>query len=185
MKFTSGPYNAPNGAYEFAGTSTSYIEFPNRGGILDVKYSITMMCWVRPGGKDGPLFSYKKADPHWGVHIWVAQAGRFFNRITRYPNRAFFQHIQTDQPLKVGKWVHVAATYDHNTGWNAIYVDGVLKKRQNIGTGFRISTNDPAVRMGVKDGDRRFLKGAVTQMGLYNVSLTAKQILAVRKQGNA
>ena len=180
--FTSGPYNASNGAYQFSGTSNSFIEFSNSGGILDVKYSITLMCWVRPGGKDGPLFNYKKV-AQWGVHIWLAQNGRFFNRITRFPNHQFFTHIETDQPLQVGKWVHVAATYSHLTGVNSIYVDGVLKKTQNIGTGFRISTNDPAIRMGVKIGDGRFFNGAITQMGIFNVSLTPQQILAVRNRG--
>lgn len=141
------------------------------------------MCWVRPGGRDGPLFSYKKALPHWGVHIWLAQNGRFFNRITRFPNRQFFTHIETDQPLQIGKWVHVAATYSHLTGVNSIYVDGILKKTQNIGTGFRISTNDPAIRMGVKISDGRFFNGAITQMGIFNVSLTPQQILAVRNRG--
>ena len=183
MVFTSGPYNAPNGAYQFSGNSNSFIEFSNSGGILDVKFSITLMCWVRPGGNDGPLFSYKKASPGWGVHIWLAQGGRFFNRITRFPNGQFFTLIETDQPLEVGKWVHVAATYNHLTGNNSIYVDGVLKKTQNIGTGFRISTNDPAIRMGVKINDGRFFNGAIAQMGIFNVSLTAQQILAFRNQG--
>ena len=182
---TTGPNNEPQGAYQFCGNSNSYIEFPNSHGILDVKQSMTLMCWVRPGGKDGPLFNYNKAGA-WGVHIWIAN-GRFFNRIPKYDSHAFLNHIQTDQPLAGlagGKWIHVAATYDHNTGVNSIYLDGVLSKTQNIGTGFRISTNDRAVRMGAKIGDGRYFKGAITQMRSYDVALTAQQILVVRNQGN-
>jgi len=140
------------------------------------------MCWVRPGGQDGPLFNYKRQGA-WGVHIWIALNGRFFVRITKFGSHAFLRHLSTDKALEQGRWYHVAATYDSNTGVNSIYVDGVLNKTQNIGTGYRISTNDPAIRMGVKIGDRRLFNGAISQMGIYNVSLTGDQIRAVIKQG--
>ena len=182
MEFTSGPANECNGAYRFKGATDSFIQFPNTGGILDVKYSITLMCWVRPGGQDGPLFNYKRQGA-WGVHIWIALNGRFFVRITKFGSHAFLPHLSTDQPLEQGRWYHVAATYDSNTGVNSIYVDGVLNKTQNIGTGYRISTNDPAIRMGVKIGDSRLFNGAITQMGIYNVSLTGDHIRTVIKQG--
>ena len=43
------------GSYRFAGNIGSYIEFPNNGR-LDVKHSITILCWVYPQTTDGPLF---------------------------------------------------------------------------------------------------------------------------------
>ena len=184
MEFTSGPTNEFNGAYQFKGTTVSFIQFPNTGGILDVKYSITLMCWVRPGGQDGPLFNYKRQGASvWGVHIWIASNGRFFARITKFGSYALLPDLSTDLPLQQGRWYHVAATYDSNTGVNSIYVDGVLNKTQNIGTRYRISTNDPEIRMGAKVGDSRLFNGAITQMGIYNVSLTGGQIRTVIKRG--
>lgn len=46
------------GSYQFPGQEDSYIEFPNNGG-LNVKPSITMLCWVYMEISDasGPLFS--------------------------------------------------------------------------------------------------------------------------------
>jgi len=178
--FTTGPYNAADGAYELFGKNTSYIEFPNGEGNLDVKYSITLMCWVRPGGQDGPLIDYKKGGAL-GVHISIVD-GKFCNSITTYPVHNFFPAISTDQPLEIGKWVHVAATYNNLTGVNSIYVNGVLRKTQNIRKGHRIATNEPEVRVGVKDGDGRYFKGAITKMGVYDVALSAQQILAVRNR---
>ena len=182
VDFTSGPANDSNGAYQFRGTTDSFIQFPNTDGILDAKYSITLLCWVRPGGQDGPLFNYK-IQGAWGVHIWIAISGKFFNRITKFDGHTFLPALITDRTLLVGKWYHVAATYDSQTGENSIYVDGVLSKTQNIGTGYRISTNDPAIRMGVKIGDGRLFNGAIAQMGIYNVSLNAHQIRAVMNLG--
>jgi len=93
VEFTSGPANESNGAYQFKGATDSFIQFPNTGGVLDVKYSITLMCWVRPGGQDGPLFNYKRQGA-WGVHIWIALNGRFFVRITKFGSHAFLPHLQ-------------------------------------------------------------------------------------------
>ena len=182
MEFTSGPANESNGAYRFKGATDSFIQFPNTGGILDVKYSITLMCWVRPGGQDGPLFNYDRQGA-WGVHFWIVLNGSLFFRITKFSSHEVLPYLSTDQALEQGRWYHVAATYDSNTGVNSIYVDGVLSKTQNIGTGYRISTNDPAIRMGVRTGDRRLFNGAITQMGIYNVSLTGDQIRTVIKRG--
>ena len=184
MELAVGPHNEPNGAYKFSGKPESFIEFPNSkiNGGLDTRQSITLMCWVQPGGQDGPLFNYGRTGP-WGVHIWIVN-GRFFNRITKYPNHAFATAIYTDQPLPVGQWAHVAATYDHNTGVNSLYVDGKLSKTQNIGTGFDISTNDEQVRMGVKVGDGRHLKGKIAQMKVYDVALDEADIQAAMNEGN-
>ena len=187
VELVDGPYNVPDGAYQFKGQANSYIEFPNGNLILDAKYSITLMCWVKPGGKDGPLFNYNKND--WGVHIWLAQAGRFFVRITKAGSHAFHPFVQTVNPLPMGKWAHVAATYDFNTGYNAIYVDGVLQApSKNVGRGspsIPISTNDPEVRMGARLSDGRYFNGAICQMGIWNVALTQEQIeVEMRKKGN-
>ena len=183
VAFTRGPYNETDGAYEFSGNSSSYIEFPNGDGILDVKYSITLMCWVRPEANYGAIFNYNKAHT-WGIHIWIVN-GRFFHQITKFGSYASLPHILTDQPLEVGKWTHVAATYNHITGVNSIYVNGMLIKTQNIGTGFRIATNDRAVRMGVAVGSIRHFKGAIAQMAVYSVALSAQQIRAVMYTGKA
>ena len=175
VAFTRGPFNASGGAYEFPGSCSSYIEFPNGGGILDVKHSITLMCWVRPGGRDGPIFNYNKAN--WGVHLWIV-SGTAFIRITEAGTHAFQPSINT-YALRVGKWVHVAATYNHTSGDNSIYVNGKLNSTTKVRPAFRISTNDSEVRMGARIGDGRCFKGAITQMVVYNVALNAKQIMAV------
>ncbi|CAH3127342.1 unnamed protein product, partial [Pocillopora meandrina] len=182
VELTTGPHGETNGSYQFSGNPNSFIEFPNDGG-LDTLHSITLMCWVQPGGRDGPLFNYKNSGA-WGVHIWIVN-GKFFNRITKYPNHAFFDAILTDQVLPVGQWAHVAATYDHITGVNSLYVNGHLSKTKYIGKTDRISTNDGQVRMGVKIGDSRHFNGKIAQMKVYDVALNEVDIKAAMNEGNA
>ena len=182
MTLAPGPHNEPDGAYEFPGTSDSYIEFPNDGG-LDTRHSITLMCWVQPGGKDGPLFNYRQSGV-WGVHIWI-NFGRFFNRITERTSHNFRVAISSFDVLTVGKWYHVAATYDHNTGVNSLYINGDPDNSHNIETGYEISTNDRRVRMGVKAGDGRYFKGKIAQMKVYDIALNTDQIqAAMNAEGN-
>ena len=185
VSLTIGPFNTTDGAYEFWGNENSYIEFPNGNDMLDVQNSISLMCWVRPGGKDGPLFQYDKKRLKWGVHIWIDNGGRFFNRIMK-ADYGTTNAIQSKQPLELGKWVHVAATYDHTTGNNSIYVNGILNESRNISTGFRIAA-EGKVRMGaIKKGKNHgFLRAAVSHMEVYNVSLDASQIQAVMIKGNS
>ena len=182
VELTTGPHGETNGSYQFSGNPNSFIEFPNDGG-LDTLHSITLMCWVQPGGRDGPLFNYKNSGA-WGVHIWIVN-GKFFNRITKYPNHAFFDAILTDQALPVGQWAHVAATYDHITGVNSLYINGHLSKTKYIGKTDRISTNDGQVRMGVKIGDSRYFNGKIAQMKVFDIALDEADIKAAMNEGNA
>lgn len=168
---TVGPYTKPTGAYEFFGKNTSYTEFPNNGIQVPQSHSITLMCWVEPGGQDGPLFNYGQTEH--GVGIWINLSGKFYHE--------FHKEINTDASLAVGEWIHVAAMYNHSTGENSLYINGVLSKSQNINAGPLISTHDPKALMGVK-GDRYF-KGKIAQMKIYDAALDEAQIKAAINQG--
>ena len=186
VSLTTGPFNTTDGAYEFWGNENSYIQFPNDNEMLDVQNSISLMCWVRPGGQDGPLFQYDKRYRSWGVHIWIDRGGKFFSRIVGAGHVKMNKAVVSSRRLEVEKWVHVAATYNHTTGFNSIYVNGILNKTLNISTGFRIAA-EGKVRMGAikKPGKNGFLRAAVSHMEVYNVSLNANQIRAVMNKGNS
>ena len=176
---TNGPYNEPGGAYKFYGTVSSYIEFPNNRG-LDTQFSITLMCWVQPGGQDGPLFTYGVFG--WGVHMWIVD-GKFFFKIIK---RSFesLTSIKTAEVLPAGMWVHVAASYDHNTGVVSLYIQGHLNDRTVIGKGYQISTSARRVRMGTKgDNNQTYFKGKIAGMKVYDVALNEAQIQTSIRQG--
>ena len=81
VAITNGPYNEPGGAYMFYDNPRSYIEFPNKGS-LDTQFSITLMCWVQPGGQNGALFDYGSAwEQQWvsrGVRMGIEEGKLFF-----------------------------------------------------------------------------------------------------------
>ena len=166
----------------FNGTVSSYIEFPNKGG-LDTRFSMTLMCWVQPGDQGGPLFNYGLN--HFNVFISVNSNGKFFSQIVKhkYFIKLSSQTVRTPDVLPVGKWVHVAASYDHNTGNNSLYVNGQLRVSQNIGRGDEIATFPQKVRMGTIGSAIGNFKGKIAEMKVYNVALNEAQIQTSIGQG--
>ena len=176
VTFGAGPDGVAEGSYEFFGNANSYIEFPNSaGGPLDVRYSMTMLCWVYHNGKDGPLFNYRTSG-HWGVHLWVV-AGQLFVRFTRR-NYGFTTALL--HTALAGGWKFVGASYDRGTGDAKLWVNGAVVQTLNIGDGLDLATQD-SIRMGVKIGDVRYFKGRIAQMQVYDKALSQEQIFAIQE----
>ena len=190
VAITNGPYNEPGTAYMFYGNRGSYIEFPNNGG-LDTWFSITLMCWVQPGGRDSALFSYDVSFTPSGarrhfteVHMGI-ERGKFFIRIDKHRlHQQTGRTIRTPEVLPVGKWVHVAASYDHGSGNNSLYINGRLRASHNIGKGYQIPTHTWRVRMGSGSGTQENLKGKIAEMKVYDVALNEAQIQTSIRQGS-
>ena len=178
VAITNGPYNEPGGAYMFYDTVGSYIEFPNKEG-LDTRFSISLMCWVEPGGQDGPLFNYGID----GVSMWIL-GGKLFIQIVERSSFKTFTGVRTPMVLPVGKWVHVAACYDHSSGNNSLYINGHLRASHNIGRGYEIATNTQKVRMGGQTGRDGNFKVKIAEMKVYDVALNEAQIQTSIRQGN-
>ena len=180
VAITNGHYNEPGGAYIFYGTDNSYIEFPNKGG-LDTQFSITLMCWVEPGGQDGPLFSYGVSN--WGVHMWVAE-GKLVIQVVKRSSFQRLTSIRTPEVLPVGKWIHVAASYDHSSGSNSLFINGHLRASHNIGRGYEVATNTQKVRIGSQTGRDENFKGKIAEMKVYDVAVNESQIQSSIRQGS-
>ena len=179
VTITNGPYNEPGGAYMFYGTVSSYIEFPNRGG-LDTRFSITLMCWVQPGGQDGPLFSYGKMKGQ-GFQMWIKNS-RFTLIFQRKDGQDVLEWL-SNEILPTGSWVHVAATYDNNTAQSSFFFNGHFRATTHVPTGYSILTNTDEVRMGAIISYRAYFKGKIAKMKIYDVALNEAQIQRLIIQG--
>ena len=175
VSLAPGPEGEPRGSYQFSGQDDSYIEFSNNGG-LNVKRSMTMLCWVymETLNVSGPLFSYNNSP--WGIRLRI-NSGKLRTRFKEHT------HSTTDQRLEPKQWHYVGSSYDHQTGTVSLWLNGTKVKESNIGAGITLAT-EQIVRMGAtaKTGKRRF-KGRITAMQVYNVALTAGQINKVKDTG--
>ena len=174
VAITNGPYNEPGGAYMFYGTGSSYIEFPNIGG-LNIQFPFTLMCWVQPGGQDGPLFSYRKDSIR--VQIWIV-GGKFNLICVEAPPSG----LLSAEVLPTGVWVHVVATYDSGVG--SLYINGHLSVKDFFMPALFTPVIKEKVRMGVNGDDNRHFKGKIAEMKVYDVALNEAQIQTSIRQGS-
>ena len=112
--------------------------------------------------------------------MWVV-SGKLFARFTKR-NYRFTQALTTSQSLALNQWQYVGASYDHNTGVASLWLDGQQLVQTNIGAGMTLGTQDN-VRMGVKGGDRRYFRGRIAAMQVYDVALTGRQVNLVQNVG--
>ena len=177
VSLAPGPDGKANGSYEFNGTSSSSIEFPNSdGGALDVRHSMTMLCWLHRGGQDGLLFDYRTSGK-WGVHLWVVN-GKLF---VRFVKRDYSITKALSRTTISGGWKFVGASYDHITGKAKLWVDGAVVKTLNIGSGHELATQGN-ISMGARTGIWGYFKGRIAKMQVYKTALTQKQIRAIKNR---
>ena len=175
VSLAPGPYGEEDGSYEFFGNANSFIEFPNSpGGALDVRYSMTILCWVyydEKGGPHGPIFNYNTGGIY-GVHFWV------LNRLfyARFNDRVFTYLPSLQHTSLAGGWKFVGASYDNKTGEIKLWADGAFKQTRNMAAGVELGTQGN-VRMGVRKNDIRYFKGKISQLQIYNEALSQQQIL--------
>ena len=171
-----GPDGTRDGSYQFFGRSNSYILFPNRGG-LDTKRSITLLAWILHQGRAGPIFNYMPNG--WGVHFWMITPRTLFVRFTRRRGRRFTAAV-VSRSVTPGRWQFVGASYNGRTGHAKLFVNGRFTARRYIGR-IRLATNYP-VRMGARIGDRRYFRGRISCMQVYNGALPRRQIISKKRR---
>ena len=182
VAITNGPYNEPGGAYMFHGTDSSYIEFPNVEG-LNTRFSITLMCWVEPRGQYGPLF---KCESHWrDIGFWI-ESGRLLYRIKlKLGGGSSGSGYHSSEIFPAGKWVHVATSYDHNTGDYTVYINGHLRESYINVPGYFTTDDSVRIRMGSILGERDHFKGKIAKMKVFDVALNEAQIQTSIRSGSS
>ncbi|XP_070577193.1 uncharacterized protein [Ptychodera flava] len=163
------------GAYQFTSSGNSYIEFPN-DGAYDTRYSIHMLMYIYPQGTFGPTFNFKR--DAWGVHMYSGDAGHFVRFCVRN-SLAFTQHLWVNA-LQLNQWNFIGASYNYNTGQAKLWVMDQVVASTNIGR-VELATNYEA-RMGVRNGDGRYLRAMVSCMQVYDRELTPSEILEAESQ---
>ena len=159
----------------FHGTDNSYIEFPHIRVNLGTQSSITLMCWVQREGQDGPIFS--KYPFYRRVGMWIMN-GKFFVQLVDLHSQPL-----TAENFPTAKWAHVAASYDHNTGNNSLYVNGHLRASRNIGSD-KTPFSVRGYRMGSTDSRSDHFKGKIAEMKVYDAALNEAQIQTSIRQGS-
>ncbi|MCC6729943.1 MAG: glycoside hydrolase family 99-like domain-containing protein [Chthonomonadales bacterium] len=134
--------------------------------------AITVECWVRTNAPD--------QTDRWFVNSVYGDGGSGFrlglNRgrlCWAVPDTPWSHHLQTEEPLPLGRWVHVVGTCDGTT--MRLYMDGV--EVAHMARAGRVRGNDYGLCLGsYAIGHRAHFTGVLDEVRIYGRALSAAEI---------
>lgn len=170
-----GPDGSPGGSHYFNGTSTSFIKFPNKGG-LDTKYSMTFLAWINYEETEGPIFYY--ADSNVGLgkfgNQFLLWGGRLKIVIRQMANFTTLASISSDS-LESQTWHFVGVSYDYVSGETKLWINGSENRVKYTIWPSETATRQ-AVVMGALKNYPRYFRGRISCILLYDRVLTKPEI---------
>ncbi|MFC1754526.1 LamG-like jellyroll fold domain-containing protein, partial [Thermoproteota archaeon] len=170
---TTGGYDG-NGAYEFDGSSDTYINVPSLNGLHD--HGVTVSARIKPTAADqvawAGIVSAETSDVEysWVMRVNSTQEKWQFsvmNTSGTYYMATASSAYTTDQ------WYHLVGVWDYDNNKVLLYVDGELVDSEDfVGT---IRTHNAGVRI-ASSKDARYFNGTIDQVQIYNMTLTPEQV---------
>ncbi len=170
---------------------------------LDGTYAaLTFACWVKVDSVDKKYNSllltdgYESGEPHWQIYedgslmFSIGYAGPGEKRITATTNQMYYSK-PVFGPDSLGRWHHLAVTYDNASGTVVQYFDG-----QEVGREVS-ALHQPGRPIGFgpcelgnwglpTQGHQfpiRTLNGAIDEFAIYQIALSSAEIQAMFEQG--
>ncbi|MDP3940910.1 MAG: LamG domain-containing protein, partial [bacterium] len=164
-RWVAGKYG---GAIKVKQGDSSYIDVADSASLSPTSVSISF--WTKLDSlPTGGTASFLDKNNTYGVDVTTAGA-----LIFQYNGGNSFTANTT---LVTNKWYYITAVFDPTTGWQSIYINGVLDKTRISGsTG--ISDTATTLRIGGNQGTGRSISGIVDEVRVYNFPLTTKQIVS-------
>ncbi len=167
------------GAINFDGVD-DVVSVPHDASLSGFGTALTVEAWIRPEkvtGRQGIVGKWNDlgATNRRSMLLWATNDDvQFYVSST---GGDFPSAISTNK-LTIGKWTHIAGTYDGQT--IRLYVDGVLSATESFSGSMFNNTVDPLL-IGAVDGggtSRQHFDGDIDEVRLYNRVLCADEILA-------
>ena len=163
-----------NGSFVFDGTN----DFLNCGNFLDDPSDFTVTVWQKSTLRFYQLIVAKVNDVDAGPG-WAMHAGDFIWGVAAFSqtNATNWKLFYTGKMVDDGLWHHLAAVYV-NKLVTGIYVDGISYPFTTLSDGTLTSMSNPLnVRIGTNQTNEYMFRGNISQVQLYNRSLTAQEII--------
>ena len=175
VELAPGPDGSVGGSYQFTGNFSSFIYFPNNGG-LDTRYSMTFLAWIYHEQTEGPIFYY--SGPEDGIWFKLNAKGRFRAKV----HSQNFSYVETMNSgiLEAKTWHFVGASYNYVSGEFILWINGSIYKEKVIDSPSELATQQSVV-MGAIPGHADRYKGRISCVQLYDRVLTELEIEDVKQ----
>ncbi|MCH6236486.1 LamG-like jellyroll fold domain-containing protein [Cognataquiflexum rubidum] len=139
---------------------------------LGMSSSLTLAAWVKPKELQRGHIFYKSAGK--GYELWLDIDGYIEFRLNRTNNGTTYRiRSKTQYSGLIGKWIHVAATFNGST--IRLYINGKEDSSSNYAP-FTINTTSGNLVIGAMGTNQRW-KGELDELRIYDRSLSGNEIL--------
>ncbi len=162
-------------ALEFSGAPGNYVEIPHDDSLTLKVWTITAWVKQQPTGKWSVVLVKDPANGIQNYALDMNEGGLVFSEITSGGN---WSDCGSTTNVQDDKWHFLAASYD---GKNLhVYVDGKQEKEQPFGAG---DVNKASVTIGDRLDKSQPIKGAMDDIGIFNVALSEKDLNTIMNEG--
>jgi hypothetical protein len=166
--FTTVAAAPPGNALAFDGTD-DYVALPTTAPVPVGNAAYTVEAWIKPTamGNYGII--------GWGNFGTANQVTALRLTATGIMNYWWSNDLSVTTPSLVGRWHHVAATYDGTT--RRIYLDGALVGSDTPAANSHAVPSTASLRLGLTSTSEYF-PGALDEVRVYSAALTVAQVQA-------
>jgi len=144
---------------------------------LDVTNAITIECWVKfySAARQPIISKIEVGTPGYLLQYYRNNGTRQFEGGVSSPSAVWKRAVYPIIP-EIDRWYHIVMTFDGKEEKIRLYLDGEHVSTEE--TGFdSIGSNNLSLKLGRHDGGvAYFLNGALDEVRIYNVALTAGEI---------
>ena len=175
-------------------SGAGYVPIPSSSSLnVGTGAGYTVEGWVNPSSYfngQGPIIEWDStvaSSTGDSLQLYTDVNGRVYSNVRDLANVGY-PLGSAGNLVHSNSFQHVAVTYDKNSGWNYLYLNGSRIASQNIGSR-TLQTTYPAnlgkrVNSGVI-GNGQIYNGLVDELSLYQRALSASEIRAIYAKTNA
>jgi len=166
-------------AFSFGGTGGRVRVLESTGNDLSRLPRWTIEAWVRPASFVNATYPMIYSE---GNRIVTLGINNGTGKLESWVNNDSSRRLMSTNALVLNSWNHVALVYE--SGRRLLYLNGILDGGTNTPAITDDSSGASIGQSGANDATTVF-QGAVDELSLYNVGLTAAQIAAIHAAGTA
>jgi hypothetical protein len=157
--------------------------FFNAGDVANFGFydTFTISAWIYPASGDGPVVTRtRELAQSTGYGLYLSGGKLQFNLVLRWLDDAL--RVETERPLELNTWHHVAASYDGSRSAEGVhvYVDGQPAKLttllDDLNQSFQVK--EP-LRIGAGGAPDARFRGLINQVMIWRSALSPEEVAAV------
>jgi hypothetical protein len=160
-----------------------YVEIPNNAVFNDFTTSgvMTIEAWVKVNATNTDGHSQtrqpivcKGFPGEWQWALYIYDDLKIGSSYWQCSGSSHNEADTSANAITIGEWAHVASVYDRNTGYNRIYVNGVLAGERTVFSSTPCNGTRPVWIGGREDG--QYLDASIDEVRIWNEAKTETQL---------